>query len=782
MNKEGKPKRYENWLVVTYIGLVVLCFCLNVFSGRGIDWSNVTISVLQFLITFIIFVYAFRNSFKRTNQLISDFSRISDKLSRGEIQSRNEISFDNDLLQKKFEDYQKEIERLNQVSGQSPYCDIEDYINDSVIDDGINRGFLNLVPGVMTGLGILGTFIGLSFGLQSFNTGTAEEISNSIAPLMDGIKVAFHTSIYGMVFSLVFNAVYKKKIEAADNALDKFRSVYYRTIGIKTGAEAMNRMLSYQQSQASGVEQLSEKLSDAMAEKFAKILEPKFVEVGSAIEQVRAQSEAYEKAMSEKLTEVLTPQFTRMNDTIDKFTEVASSSQVKGVETMVSKFIEQMNSAMGENFVHLGNTIEATCSMQKQQSEQMQAIIDRTGGTIEKIDSLNERTQEAVEKMQRYVDSMEEIQRLVEQRADLANQQLVSSNQILERYRDYLEQLKNSYNHIVSGSEEFEKNIAEQATSIQQMAASVSVISSAVLEKSQEGIAQITEQSKQATIMLSAMVDKSSGNIADIAQKATTTIAATAEATNKTLADSASDYYTSVQKFAQETIVKITDHMKSEIDGTLAKLTTITEHMGESSELIKRQVEEAVKSVEQMGDALRKGIAESNESLNSVTRDNNLQMQKQVEEYCRKLTETTEKQIQLLNDVNASVNSELGKTTSELSKVVGALNTDLQTVLNKTFDSFDTNLADITQHMAGTISNMQATTDKISTTLGRMPQVLDAAMGTIDSTITEMQKGFEANNKQINSYVRSVMILENQMKGFIQVINNNSSLQRKPEE
>lgn len=856
MNKEGKPKKYEYWLIVTYIGLAALCVYLNAFSGRRVDWSNVAISSAQFLITLCIFIYAYRNSFRRTNQLISDFSRISGQLRRGDIKSKDEILFKNDLLQKKFEDYQKEIERLNQISDQSLYCDIEDYINDSAIDEGINRGFLNLVPGVMTGLGILGTFIGLSFGLQNFNTGTAEEISNSIAPLMDGIKVAFHTSIYGMVFSLVFNAVYKKKIEAAEGALNEFLSVYYRTIGTKTDTEAMTRMLSYQQSQASNVEQLSEKLSDAMAEKFARILEPKFSGVNDAIERVRAQSEASEKEESERLSSMLSSQFDRMNDTIDKFTEVASRSQVEGVETMVSKFIEQMNSAMGENFVHLGNAIEATCAMQKQQSEQMQAIIDRADGTIQNLDSLNDKTVGSVEKMQNYVDSMEEIQKLSEQRAVLMNQQLTASHQILDSYQGYLEVLKESYAQIARSSEAFERNTADQAGRLHQMAASVAVISASVLEKSKEGIEQIAEQStrtvdtaleamknfehlgdmakaicemqKQQGEQIRAILEHADGTIQNFDNLDKKTVDAVDKMqnyvdsidklqkrgeeraalvnqqltesnnilesyrdyldklgdSNTQIAESARDFERiavdhvekikqmadSVAKIPSEVLEKAKEGIEQIGNQSAGQLNTVINQMNGSSELIKNQVNDAMKAFVQMSNSLQNVIAESSKSVNSAARDNNVQMQKQLDEYCRQFTETAKKQVGQLNDVNKSVNSELQRTTDQLKEAVGSLNSDLQTVLNKTFDNFDANLSVITEHMAGTYSNMQATTDRINSTMVRLPKVLDAAMSNIDATVNEMQKGSERNQKQINDYMHAVQVLEKQISEFMQVI------------
>ena len=69
------------------------------------------------------------------------------------------------------------------------------------------------IPGVMTGLGILGTFIGLTLGLSRFSLGSDIDTSlmqTSISGLLEGIKTAFITSIFGVVYSLLFNFFYKK--------------------------------------------------------------------------------------------------------------------------------------------------------------------------------------------------------------------------------------------------------------------------------------------------------------------------------------------------------------------------------------------------------------------------------------------------------------------------------------------------------------------------------------------------------------------------------------------
>ena len=118
----------------------------------------------------------------------------------------------------RYREFVRESERLRSPGKSAYRCDIEDFINSDMADVITHRTLTAQIPGALTGLGILGTFIGLSFGLQNFATGSTEEITGSIATLMSGIKVAFHTSIYGMVFSLIFNYVSKRKraeLEAA---------------------------------------------------------------------------------------------------------------------------------------------------------------------------------------------------------------------------------------------------------------------------------------------------------------------------------------------------------------------------------------------------------------------------------------------------------------------------------------------------------------------------------------------------------------------------------------
>jgi hypothetical protein len=60
------------------------------------------------------------------------------------------------------------------------------------------------IPTVFTTLGVLGTFVGIYFGLRNFDV---NNVTSSIPSLLDGLKTAFTTSIWGISLSLIFGKI-----------------------------------------------------------------------------------------------------------------------------------------------------------------------------------------------------------------------------------------------------------------------------------------------------------------------------------------------------------------------------------------------------------------------------------------------------------------------------------------------------------------------------------------------------------------------------------------------
>ncbi len=87
--------------------------------------------------------------------------------------------------------------------------DIEDVINEEALSLLSWRGVVLQIAGMLTALGLLGTFLGLVTGISSVSFGTAEATIESIENLLRGIATAFYTSIVGVILSILFNVAYR---------------------------------------------------------------------------------------------------------------------------------------------------------------------------------------------------------------------------------------------------------------------------------------------------------------------------------------------------------------------------------------------------------------------------------------------------------------------------------------------------------------------------------------------------------------------------------------------
>ena len=73
-----------------------------------------------------------------------------------------------------------------------------------------NMRMLDAASGTLVGLGLLGTFLGLTLGITGFDNSSSEKINESIKLLLSGMGTAFLTSLIGMFLSLVYTVVIEK--------------------------------------------------------------------------------------------------------------------------------------------------------------------------------------------------------------------------------------------------------------------------------------------------------------------------------------------------------------------------------------------------------------------------------------------------------------------------------------------------------------------------------------------------------------------------------------------
>ena len=411
-------RKFSNLLT----GLAAAAVCaMMTWISLGAGLTTVIYNLIFLAVMVLIIVLALVFGFRRMRQTVKGLDNASKKL-MNVYQNRAEIAeitragsqiFGVSYLDKKYQEYLGYLRKTN-----SP-CDIGDYIGEYEINNYTHRRLVEMVPDILTSLGILGTFTGLVWGLRGFNPVSYETMASSITSLIDGIKVAFVTSIYGISLSMAYSYWMRGALTGLSESLDNFLDKYYLCAVSPTDATAMNHVLANQKDQIRAIEQIGGNLTDQI---------------------------------SISMADHLDPVMTQMNRTMEHFTQTVTLNQQELLETIAAQVMAAMKKEFIAEFVELRGMLKDTNSMQKdyleymtnaqgqfeknlaEGSRRMSRAIDESGiRTKESMEELKTQQQHLTEFVEYMTKAMDNLSRISEQNAkvlDAVTQQVQTMQQL----------------------------------------------------------------------------------------------------------------------------------------------------------------------------------------------------------------------------------------------------------------------------------------------------------------------------------------------------------------
>ena len=319
-------------VIVGLVAAGVCAFMGWITLGAGMEsiiYNFTFLGVMLFII-----LLALCLGFARMSQTVRGLKRASKKLMNvyqnreqiGDITRAGARIFEVDYLDKKYQEYLGYLRKTN-----SP-CDIGDYIGEYEINNYTHRRLVEMVPDVLTSLGILGTFMGLVWGLRGFNPVSYEAMASSITSLIDGIKVAFVTSIFGITLSLAYSYWLRGALTNVSECLDDFLDKYYLCAVSPTDATAMNHVLSNQEDEIRAIENMGNTISDQLAVSMADHMDPVM---------------------------------TQMNQTLDHFVNTVTLNQQELLETIAASVMAAMKKEFISEFVEMRGMLKEANKVQK---------------------------------------------------------------------------------------------------------------------------------------------------------------------------------------------------------------------------------------------------------------------------------------------------------------------------------------------------------------------------------------------------------------------------------
>lgn len=425
-------------LTVILAGYTVYSRLMQGMSFSGGDILNLAFLGVMAAIVMGVCLRHFRNA----EQMIQDLRNACSALKQGE--EWETLHFNNAELQEAFGSYCTEIERLHLGdTKKSISCDIADYLTMSVVYRSIRKGSCDAIAGVMTGIGILGTFIGLTLGLRNFST-EYDAMQNSIMELLSGIKTAFLTSIYGVLYSIVFSWLYRKLYQDAVNALEDFYSVFYQKAIPNAQNEIYSRLVHAQEEQTENMRKFAGQVSEVMIEQFGQSIQA-------------------------------------LNRGIDEFMLKAVTVQEDKLRVLVQEYLTAMNQdVFGGQLLELRQTLSLINEGEKENAEKLSVVIQDVCRRDESILDANRQLSTFSDSLRSYLDSMQSYQLKIND-----TEQMIS-----ERY--------NALASVVTEHTEASRQSLEMTTAMQKELAVFADTVSGKAEQLRSAVTALTEGSEQA--------------------------------------------------------------------------------------------------------------------------------------------------------------------------------------------------------------------------------------------------------------------------------------------
>lgn len=264
-----------------------------------------------------------------------------------------------------------------------------------------NRHIIEFFPSLISSLGVLGTFYGITVGLLAFDSSNLDQ---SIPDLLDGLKTAFFTSLAGMTGSMILSAFINRKQDEKSAGISDINQA---AIDICQAVKEMSSLNS------KTMQTIQHQLKESEADRKAF-----YRSIGDVMEQIKKS----QMIISESINKINTTQSTvisavdsivlsnRSQDvTLSAIKELNNSilnyvyEVEKGTEeqTMVLKTIQKNSSEVSDNTRHLGEMLDMLSGMSGGQEEmisQVSKIKDIIHNEVVQIEEDMEKTNKLLER------------------------------------------------------------------------------------------------------------------------------------------------------------------------------------------------------------------------------------------------------------------------------------------------------------------------------------------------------------------------------------------------
>lgn len=583
-----------------------------------------------------------------------------------------------------------------------------------------NPYFENDASQAFASLGVLGTFIGITFGLLFFDTHNLEK---SVPALLDGMKSAFFTSIVGMAGSLGTKWWQRKKQkeydlsqpldEVDENATIATLIEYLQEKNIETTKFNTQLIQTLQEQNIHNTNYHEEKIKsdkhllDAINTMSKSISGESDTTLLSQLKNLRIAIIDEEKATRSEIQLMREGMISAFNEFAHQMAENNSKAFIKALEETIKDFNTKIQEQFGENFKQLNIAVDKLLVWQEEYKNTIVEVTENQKVIFEGI----EQAKSSLKDMANNSYSIQESAQLL-------------SNIILTAQK-YQEELLISLNTLVEISKEAKQFIPALNETLTQATNNITMSSSLAHEQ----IAKLHNLAQE-------NMTKSIQETTELAQKAIQNI----------------DYYlattqNSINKTSEQ-ISSLSNKATESIDQYLGNVVNNLEH---HDAILQQSFNATNKAIENTTSTLEKNVTDFHEDLKNKLDDVNIKFKDNLNDLNNKTNHIIEKQINVMNENIEKI------SISAIEK----LDKDIQNMLKRLKDISDSMIKMINTHESELNNAFDKTNRAISASTDKLERSALEVTQNISDRLVEMNKqnteALRKTTENVNKNLEDVM-------------------------
>ena len=267
--------------------------------------------------------------------------------------------------------------------------------SDVIVDTPLNSEFFKHLPGILTGIGIIGTFFGLLKGLRSFNTGgDAAQIKKSLEILLHGVSEAFLISATAITVAILITIIEKFCINSLYSLNEILVQELDKRFDSGAGEEYLARLVKSSEESASQ----TSLLKDALVGDLKVILTDL---ADKQIAASNATSGTLGKQIGDSINEALKGPLDQIADSVAN----VSKDQGQAVQALLTDVLSSFSAQMKDMF---GDQIAGINNLQQQTVEALQSAVVKLEEMASNVENAGQRGASAMsEQMQKALELAE---------------------------------------------------------------------------------------------------------------------------------------------------------------------------------------------------------------------------------------------------------------------------------------------------------------------------------------------------------------------------------------